>query len=114
MCQVGGGQLVHWTSGQVDKTVTVPVTMYRHLCRALAPWPQPQARVDLIANTEESTSAALPVRKMLADSVAQAAEARRPWMARPKVQAMLGDQGVYDRLSAPSPAASNALEDLSY
>ena len=60
--------------------------------------------VNLITKTDESFAVARDVHnRFVAPLVAQCAEAKRPWMARLKLQAVLGDLGMYDRLAERQP-----------
>jgi hypothetical protein len=60
--------------------------------------------VNLVAMTTESFGAAKEVHnRFVAPLVAQCAEAGRPWMARLRLQTVLGDLGMYDRLAERQP-----------
>jgi hypothetical protein len=70
------------------------------------------APVNLVAKTTETLAAATEVHhRFVAPLVAQCAEHGRPWMARLKLQTVLGDMGMYDRLSEQQP---QPLHELPY
>jgi hypothetical protein len=70
------------------------------------------APVNLVAKTQDAFAVAKDVHhQFVAPLVAQCAEQGRPWMARLKLQVVLGDLGMYDRLSQQQP---QALHELPY
>jgi hypothetical protein len=70
------------------------------------------APVNLVAKTPASLAAAKEVHgRFVAPLVAQCTEQGRPWMARLKLQTVLGDLGMFDRLSQQQP---QPLHELPY
>lgn len=74
----------------------------------------PMATSNVVARTPEVDAAAVQAHGVVAAITASCIESNRPWMTLPKLQVVLGDNGMYDRLAQQSPAGSATLEDLPY
>jgi hypothetical protein len=74
----------------------------------------PMATSNVVARTPAVDEAAPAAHSIVQQISRSCIESERPWMTLPKLQVVLGDLGMYDRLGQQAPVGSTALDDLPY
>lgn len=111
-CKVTGFSRNRAGTQQVDVAFLADAGLGDDTSRGKLTQPIGLAAINLVKDTPDTRAAGKQAHDLVEAVRQQCAEQKRPWLAVPKLQVILGDAGMYDRLGQQAPAASN--DDLPY